>query len=105
MTDYDIIRQALAFDTRDTEAVSAALEALGRIEKAGEWQPAETAPRNGDEFLGCLYGQVAHEAMQLVVFYDDSSSPFCWCSPDGPHYHPMALTHWRPLPPPPKKEG
>ena len=65
-----------------------------------EWQPIETAPKDGDDFLGYTkYGDCA------VIFYDEPSADaptHCWHKADGLAYHKDLFTHWMPLPPPPQ---
>lgn len=63
------------------------------------WQPIETAPRDGDEFLA--YGP--DPEMQQVVFYDPCKEypDWIWAVVDGSTRHGKAFTHWRPLLAPP----
>lgn len=57
-----------------------------------EWQPIETAPKDGSMFLGCVVGFAP-----LVAAWDDYGNR--WVSqPDEYGYEP---THWLPLPAPP----
>lgn len=70
-----------------------------------EWQPIETAPRDGTQVL--LFGkQDPHEMVNFtgpLIFsgYHDVVDD-AWCSTgttwQGPFY---TATHWMPLPPPP----
>jgi len=70
----------------------------------GEWQPIETAPRDGTRFLvwDSYYGfriGLAHVRRD----HDD------WLSYRDSHGGSgkggIRATHWRPLPPPPAREG
>lgn len=64
------------------------------------WQPIETGPKDGTEFLA--YGD---EIGWQVVDYDPSKRDpaWCWAVTDGVTYHGSAFTHWRPLPDPPAR--
>lgn len=72
----------------------------------GEWQPIETVPKDGDDFLACLWG-----TERIVVSYElpaESAPDHCWRTLDGPTYHKDALTSWMRLPaapPVPKEPG
>lgn len=58
-----------------------------------EWQPIETAPKDGSKVL-ILELDSVHDAVYL-------SRKDIWVSPDGAYgYDP---THWMPMPDPPKK--
>lgn len=62
-----------------------------------EWQPIETAPKDGTQFLGWDQGYF------IVVYWeidDDVEEDQCWrISYSGDLMFP---THWMPLPEPPK---
>jgi hypothetical protein len=72
-----------------------------------EWQPIETAPKDGTKILicggtyGCEFSPFEFYNAQnnddpLIVIWCCNRKEFC----EGDfHYHP---THWMPLPPPPK---
>ena len=66
-----------------------------------EWQPIETAPRDGGDFLASnfeVYGGFAQ-----VVFWSDDRRMFT--VKDGDFgYGAKFFTHWMPLPNPPKPE-
>lgn len=66
-----------------------------------EWQPIETAPKDGNEFLVALWGEDFGTVQLAVVFWNDNNPTFPWCTADGPGYHLDAATHWMPLPNPP----
>jgi hypothetical protein len=64
----------------------------------GEWQPIETAPKDGTNFLACSEASsvfLAHYANGIV----DSSS---WGDDYG--YMERRATHWMPLPAPPSTD-
>lgn len=59
----------------------------------GEWQPIETAPRDGREILIWTKSREVEKAVYL-------SRKDAWVSPDGGYgYEP---SHWMPLPTPPE---
>lgn len=65
------------------------------------WQPIETAPKDGTDFLMCH----AETGDMMVVFYDEPSAEapdHCWHRMDGLAYHRDLPTHWMPLPEPPR---
>jgi hypothetical protein len=62
-----------------------------------EWQPIETAPKDGTDILVWMFGN-----SMAVVFYDDNLD-HPWHTMDGPAYHKEAPTHWMPVPEPPKQ--
>jgi hypothetical protein len=65
-----------------------------------EWQPIETAPKDGTDIL------VVHRenrSFLQIVAWEDGETVFKWCSPDGPDYHENAFSHWMPLPEPPAR--
>lgn len=65
-----------------------------------EWQPIETAPRNGTEILVML----ENKDMHIVYGHRyDFGNKFEWAQFDGPNnYNP---THWMPLPKPPSAQS
>ena len=66
-----------------------------------QWQPIETAPRDGTPILGARL-----DCNDLYVMYwmeEDETAPlYRWAIIDGGVMHKDALTHWMPLPEPPK---
>ena len=61
-----------------------------------QWQPIETAPKDGDCFIGLDYRGGAMGIYSICVYYDGRIE----CADDGePRKN---LTHWMPLPEPPK---
>jgi hypothetical protein len=69
---------------------------------ASQWQPIDTAPMDGTEFLGYRRGQMAtayrvpRDDCEMWSFGDQSAAHEYW--PD------MRPTHWMPLPEPPQVE-
>lgn len=63
-----------------------------------QWQPIETAPKDGTSFLACNSKVID---WYQVVFYDDENPSAAWAVADGPNYHQAMFTHWMPLPDPP----
>jgi len=59
----------------------------------GEWQPIETAPKDGTEVLTCRNGN-----LMAVAFWRDFRRS--WVVSDGAYIR--NVTHWMPLPAPPK---
>jgi hypothetical protein len=61
------------------------------------WQPIETAPKDGDSFLGCN-ADYADGCME-VIFWDDqpTDSDFPWGG-ESINFHKERFTHWMPLP-------
>jgi hypothetical protein len=70
---------------------------------ADGWRTIESAPKDGSDFLVCLWGTT-----MAVVSYkapENNAIPaYCWYTLDGPSYHRDAPTHWQPLPSPPAEE-
>ena len=70
------------------------------------WQPIETAPRDGTAIL--VYCGGVCEREMVVVRYEDTSSEgpfgkFCWKELSGQGgWAEKCVTHWVPLPDPPK---
>jgi len=65
-----------------------------------EWQPIETAPKDGDDIL-VLWSDPG--AGCLVVSWEDKPRQpgWNWATLDGLSYHADAFSHWMPLPDPP----
>lgn len=67
-----------------------------------EWQPIETAPRDGTEFL-CFKRSI--KTIVVCTWLDEDHPD---CDGDAPHvtwdHSPLFdATHWAPLPPPPQQ--
>lgn len=67
-----------------------------------EWQPIETAPRDGDMIL-LWNGRGKGEGMFVGawVLFDEDPSEYLWLA-DGLYHDDDYFTHWMPLPDPPK---
>jgi hypothetical protein len=69
-----------------------------------EWQPIETAPKDGSNIILANSGRVA-----FGKYLDNSKTRWPWegwITPDGPWggRATKPATHWMPLPPPPSEE-
>ena len=125
MKDLDAIKNALEHGLR-RERVKAhglgnpllydeALTALAKLREQTQWQPIETAPKDGTEIIGAAwykYGDFsAHiEGPWTIAFYGgkwqsswDGSEVVNYMSDFGTDYKEPELepTHWMPLPNPP----
>jgi hypothetical protein len=74
-----------------------------------EWQPIETAPRDGTEILA---GSCYDENLSVVYWADNRWRGACDGLPAvqsqddfGTIYHEPFVTRWMPLPPPPTDDG
>jgi len=65
-----------------------------------EWQPIETAPKDGTGILVCD-AAIAGGSMN-VVSYTNEDWPQVWETQEFSVYHVDAFTHWMPLPEPPR---
>lgn len=65
----------------------------------GEWQPIETAPKDGEILVAWPSGMVrsAHRDKHW------SGGP-CWSTSGGLYFGSLQPTHWMPLPAPPVSE-
>ena len=61
-----------------------------------EWQPIETAPKDGTQIL--VYEPEEKYTPIYVVVYDNGK----WIEASGEQYANWKPTHWMPLPLPPK---
>lgn len=71
-----------------------------------EWQPIETAPKDGREFLA-VNAHHAGVSYRVVYFDDDAKEPYIWRVEDsqaGFNHHKDFFTHWMPLPEPPTSQ-
>ena len=68
------------------------------------WQPIESAPKDGTDFLAWMFGN-----SMMVIHYNpvgSKSDEHPWLTADGQTgYHKNAPTHWRVLPEPPTVDG
>lgn len=82
-----------------------------------EWQPIETAPKDGEIFIGWVSAErwSSPDGGGSGIAYDVSQFDFCWWrniegSPSGGFFDngsgqigdAQDVTHWLPLPPPPE---
>ena len=68
-----------------------------------EWQPIETAPKDGALLLLC---DARVDRWQLTAFYEDDGlkpEKYVWHTLDGLSYMDEMFTHWMPLQDPPVK--
>jgi len=86
--------------------IIAALEQAEKIAK-GElvvsqgWQPIETAPKDGHAILVFIKSPKTGDTWQDVVFYNDIEKQFmCGTKYVGHDF----ITHWQPLPQPPRED-
>jgi len=70
---------------------------------SGEWQPIETAPRD-DESVLLFKPNTARAGASTFVGYWTDDPLYVWAGwvPVGGVYVIHGVTHWRPLPDPPK---
>jgi hypothetical protein len=83
-----------------------------------EWKPIETAPKDGGMFLGWVGAErwSGADGESSGHWHDTSAADFCWWrvvegSPDGGYFDnasgqigdSQGVTHWMPLPQPPKE--
>ena len=69
------------------------------LEAAQEWQPIETAPKDGTSVL------ISNGVSVGEAHYEEYAEGWFWAgghSTDAVDYKVWTPTHWRPLPPPPK---
>lgn len=67
-----------------------------RADLASDWQPIESAPKNGKVILGFCDRKTCAQGVVKAMYLQRKD---IWVSPDGAEGY--DLTHWRPLPPPP----
>lgn len=108
--ELDRIRQVQAFARHRVASVAAARPII----MADQWQPIETARRDGVPLLLLIQGQWADGTpftMQDVGHWHDKCGPGgSWVFRTPPNYFQMlddedAATHWQPLPAPPRTAG
>lgn len=68
-----------------------------------EWNPIETAPRDGTVILACNINYVTYSpiAIRWQTYHPNSAGKITWRTLDG---WKAEVTHWMPLPEPPKEE-
>lgn len=122
--EYDVIEEALKFSNtlikfcvppekcinRNDEVKSGvqvykgnqkALNALQKIREREEWQPIGTAPKEGTDVLviGLIRGKISAQA---ICYFEEHENKGWLCSrTDKPQLN-GTITHWKPLPEPPR---
>jgi len=76
---------------------------------APQWQPIETAPKDGTAILACAEGFSGHSIVQCrsgewLGFCDDEPSIQSQGDCYTDYHHPF-VTHWMPLPQPPQQNS
>lgn len=74
-----------------------------------EWQPIETAPKNGTPILGCtVLDEAGYESwgwpstIVWAAYHPNARGKECWRTSHVCGNKMEAVTHWMPLPEPPK---
>lgn len=71
-----------------------------------DWQPIETAPRDGTSILAVLAGKHPETGRTFLPAVVEWSDEVGWRevddAPEDYPPHDWKLTHWMPLPPPPE---
>lgn len=82
-----------------------AADEIERLRALTEWQPIETAPKDGTDIL-VYQTDVSEPSMTVCAFDEDWSNDGWWTCCDGKNADiPLRgpePTHWQPLPSPPK---
>lgn len=97
-----------AHATEDAAKAACEQHALERIREAVEvetnspeipdgWRDISTAPRDGAWALVYMDGAVD------CMYVKQGQQPQNWTEPRSPNVHPSLVTHWMPLPKPPKE--
>lgn len=84
------------------------LTEIDRLKALTEWQPIETAPKDGTRILACAdyvigeqWGAHAHpQTVRWETYYPNAPGKGLWRDKNG--HKQMHLTHWTPLPKPPE---
>lgn len=81
----------------EEETAIRAIEAALRLSAGADWQPIETAPKDGSAFLGCSDHMLDTEGHPLMwaCRFDGYMGYFRSNTDHEPLYD---LTHWQPLP-------
>ena len=62
-----------------------------------QWQPIETAPRDGEAFLACDWR--TKDSQEVVFYYPGDNPDFIWGQTENDYrLHKDRFTHWMPLP-------
>ncbi len=93
----EVIRELLEADAENL--------ALSEPQAAQDWQPIETAPKDGTTIIayspgGTYQNGIAYPACVGTAYWRnaDTLNPGMWCGPYNPRGYP---THWQPMPAPP----
>jgi len=70
---------------------------------ASEWQSIETAPKDGTWILA-INGKTNWTRQHVVHYSTRNGDEFPWVTSSAPMDFVSGLTHWTPLPPPPKDQ-
>ncbi len=88
------------------KAIDISAAALAALPVSDGWQPIETAPRDGTEFLayGCyIYPNDDELTEYMAIAWYSYTKDYPWEDADGRHPGEF-FCHWRPLPAPPTIE-
>ena len=101
----DLPPYAGEWDGHDKEVVHARLATISSLEAEREWQPIETAPRDGTTILliGGAYHGLPWPGQYLESEFRPGMPWVCVIKGNSRLYEHVP-THWRPLPAPPKEE-
>lgn len=64
----------------------------------GQWQPIETAPRDGTPVLLWCTGDGGYTTGPVIGLWDAEKMHFSLCL----FHKPLPVSHWQPLPEPPQ---
>ena len=70
-----------------------------------EWQPIETAPKDGTVILACFDKWYHPMAVCWAAYHPNAKGKACWRTSAIGGDKVEQLTHWMPLPSPPTPEG
>ena len=76
------------------------LSALPALPSAGEWKPASEPPKIGARVLVYCAFTIGEPEINIATY--DATDAWPWETDDGNGYSPLVVTHWQPLPEPPK---
>lgn len=101
--DLRTLCDVLAVPKQELDPMSRAYDAAYRtpspVAAAQEWQPIETAPKDGTRIIGWpIYG---HTGPREIYFAAFEHQP-CWMVANSANSR-QAPTHWQPLPAPPRE--
>ena len=98
ITTYKPLHRAVGYVREDL--YRAAKDELARLREAQAWQPIETAPRDGTQFLA-LWPHPDHDekSSEIRTWYWEER----WLNPYESSLYTPPPTHWMPLPEAPKE--